>query len=135
MTTDSLGRVAGPRRRRTIEEKRRIVEETLVPGASVPSVARKHEVNANLVFGWRRLYQQGLLEVREGGVSMALLPVAAAPLRKRRLKRSRITTRVARAPITHGPIEIRFPGGGSISVQGAVSPEVLARVIELMARG
>ena len=52
MTTDALGRASGSRRRRTIEEKRQIVEETLVPGASVPVIARKYEVNANLVFCW-----------------------------------------------------------------------------------
>ena len=34
------------RRRRTVEEKRRIVEETLEAGASVARVARRHAVNA-----------------------------------------------------------------------------------------
>jgi transposase len=38
------------RRRRSIEEKRRIVEETMRPGASVAWVARQHDVNANQVF-------------------------------------------------------------------------------------
>jgi hypothetical protein len=33
------------------------VEETLVPGASVSRVARRHDVNANQVFHWRKLYQ------------------------------------------------------------------------------
>ncbi len=50
-----------PRRLRTVAEKRRIVEETLEPGASVSVVARIHDVNANLVFGWRKLYHAGLL--------------------------------------------------------------------------
>jgi len=36
------------------EEKRRIVAETLVSGASVSEIALKHGVNANLVFTWRR---------------------------------------------------------------------------------
>ena len=45
---------AGSRRRRTVEEKRRIVEETLAPGASLALIARRHEVNANLLFSWRR---------------------------------------------------------------------------------
>jgi transposase-like protein len=39
---------APKRRRRSIEERRRVVEETLVPGASVARVARAHGVNANL---------------------------------------------------------------------------------------
>jgi len=52
-----------PRRRfRTVEEKRRIVEEALEPGASVARVARAHGVNANQLFAWRQLYLQGQLE-------------------------------------------------------------------------
>ena len=39
-------------RRRTIQERREIVEETLVAGASVSRVARRHDVNANQVFYW-----------------------------------------------------------------------------------
>lgn len=49
------------RRYRSVEERRRIVEETLVPGTSVAIVARAHGVNANQVFGWRKLYHSGLL--------------------------------------------------------------------------
>jgi transposase len=48
--------VAAQRQRRRIAEKRRIVEETLVEGASVAQVARAQGGNANQVFGWRRLY-------------------------------------------------------------------------------
>ena len=50
------------KRRRTIKERRDIVEETLVPGASVARVARRHEVNANQVFYWRKLYREGRLQ-------------------------------------------------------------------------
>ena len=46
VATDALGRRTGPRQRHTLEEKRRIVEETLVPVASVARVARAHGVNA-----------------------------------------------------------------------------------------
>lgn len=60
------------RQQRSVEEKRRIVEETLVEGASVARVARAHGVNANQVFGWRKLYLAGRL----GGSGAAkLLPV------------------------------------------------------------
>src|SRR3954467_7195495 len=51
-----------PRRLHSVEKKRRIVEESLRPNASVTRVARAHGVNANQVFFWRKLYQQGLLE-------------------------------------------------------------------------
>jgi len=61
------------RQYRTIDEKQRIVEETLAEGASVARIARAHGINANQVFGWRRLYLAGRL----GGVGRAikLLPV------------------------------------------------------------
>ena len=36
------------------EEKRRILDEAACPGASVAEVARRHGLNANLVFAWRR---------------------------------------------------------------------------------
>jgi transposase len=49
------------RRRRSVEEKRRIVEETLEAGASVARVARRHAVNANQVFYWRKKYREGRL--------------------------------------------------------------------------
>jgi transposase-like protein len=52
------------RQRYSIAEKRRIVEETLAEGASVARVARAHGINANQVFGWRRLYLAGRLGER-----------------------------------------------------------------------
>ena len=39
------------------EEKRRIVDEAVIPGASVAEIARRHGVNANLVFTWRKAAQ------------------------------------------------------------------------------
>ena len=42
------------RRRWSAEEKARIVEETLAPGARVSEVARRWQVCSQQVFGWRR---------------------------------------------------------------------------------
>lgn len=36
------------------DEKQKIIAEALLPGASVAEIARRHGVNANLVFNWRR---------------------------------------------------------------------------------
>lgn len=52
--TTSGGRSRGPRRSWSPDEKRRIVEEAIRPGASVAEVARRHGLNANLVFTWKR---------------------------------------------------------------------------------
>ena len=78
-----ISRPRTKRRYRTGEERRRIVEETLASGTSVAIVARAHGVNANQVFGWRKLYQAGLLgspqaeSVGEASTScVRLLPVS-----------------------------------------------------------
>jgi transposase len=67
------GSAVAQRQRRSIAEKRRIVEETLAAGASVARVARVHGINANQVFGWRRLYLAGRLGEPKPGIK--LLPV------------------------------------------------------------
>lgn len=49
--------VSGPegRRRWTREAKARIIEETLVPGASVAEVARRHGLRPQHLYNWRSL--------------------------------------------------------------------------------
>lgn len=49
-----MGGGRGSRRRWTEEEKRQIVAQTRIPGVTVAEVARRCEVNTNLVFSWRR---------------------------------------------------------------------------------
>jgi transposase-like protein len=51
-------REVSKRQRRSAEEKRRIVEATMVPGASITRVAREHGVHANQVFQWRYEYRR-----------------------------------------------------------------------------
>src|SRR5580693_3787985 len=50
----------GRRRRWSAEEKARIVDETLVPGARVSEVARRWQVCSQQVFGWRRAARQAV---------------------------------------------------------------------------
>ncbi len=40
-----------------VEQKRKIVAETYLAGQSVSIVARRHDVNANQVFRWRRQFK------------------------------------------------------------------------------
>jgi transposase len=61
------------RRHRSKAERRRIVEEAQAPGMSVARVARAHEINANQLFHWRKLYREGRLAVE--GDEAKLLPV------------------------------------------------------------
>lgn len=67
-----------PRRRHSLEFKRRIVEEVMKPDVSVARVARANGVNANQVFGWRKLYLEGRLG-DVGPTLPRLLPVTVVP--------------------------------------------------------
>jgi transposase len=50
------GITSGRRQRRSWSdaEKQLLIAEALLPGASVADIARRHGVNANLLFNWRR---------------------------------------------------------------------------------
>lgn len=121
-STQSI-QVRGERRRfRTVEEKRRIVEEALEPGASVARVARAHGVNANLLFGWRRLYLQGQLEP-ENGETPGLLAVRVA---------DREASHRSHAPGASGTIQIQL-SKGTIRIVGVVDPASLQTALEYLA--
>src|SRR5260221_2379287 len=63
------------RRKRTEEERRRIVAESFELGASVSVVARRHDVNTNLLFTWRRRYGT---EAQGSGGSAGFVPAVIA---------------------------------------------------------
>ena len=55
MSTTGLVDTKQPKRRQYSEAlKRQMVAETQAPGASVSIVARRHDVNSNQLFRWRR---------------------------------------------------------------------------------
>ncbi len=116
--------LAGPRRRRSAVERRRIVEETLEAGASVARVALKHGVNANQVFQWRRLYRDGKLGPRAVG-AMKLLPVSV-------VEDQETLKTVPLEPVREraGAIHIELPGEVRISVEGSVDPIVVRAVLK-----
>ena len=114
-----------PRRRRSVEEKRRIVERTLEAGASVARVARTHGVNANQVFAWRRQYRQGLLECGKGD-ALRLLPVRVTEAAGSEAAGSR-SAQTQRTPA--GLIHIEFPKG-HLRIAGRVDTEALRVVLE-----
>lgn len=55
------------RRRWSVEEKLTMVRESLEPGHSVSVVARRHGINPNQLFHWRKLYQDGSLSAVSAG--------------------------------------------------------------------
>jgi transposase len=118
----------GPLRRRrlyTQEQKRQIVAETLVAGASVARIARRHGINANVVFTWRKQLRQ------MAPAAATLLPVQVAqasvvpPPKRRRVRK----------PVTEaGFIEIDLAGGHRVRVHGSADDRTVRSVIEALSR-
>lgn len=126
--TDKRGRRTGPRRRYSIAEKLQILEETRRPGASVADVARVHGINHNVVFGWRRLAQRGLLRT-ESIESASLLPVRVESPTV--LPTAKLPASIKEAP---GSIEVEFPEGVRVRVHGLVDVSALERVFKALRR-
>lgn len=66
--------IEGPtgRRRRTKAERARIAAESLVPGASVTDVARRHGTTRWQVYDWRKKLRTGQLVVPESVVALPM---------------------------------------------------------------
>ena len=123
----------GATKRRQYPEalKRQMVAETQAPGASVPVVARRHDVNSNQLFRWRRqLLPKAVVE------SGAMVPVEIAPDGGRpdggRPDGGRPDDGRPRRPEREGVIEIAFGCGARVRLRGEVSSETLRQVIELL---
>ncbi len=115
------------RKRRSVAEKRLIVEQALAPGASVARVARAYGLNANVVFHWRSLYREGKLAC-ETAQAMKLLPVSIAEREvAERLPEELVTP-------SRGSIHIELPGKVRISVEGHADPAAIRAVLEGLRR-
>jgi len=124
------------RRRWSIEEKRRIVELTLEPGASVARVAQAEGVNANQVFLWRRAHRNGELQA---DASMALVPVvlraeadSGAEMLRAEIAQS-ASREVCPAP-SSGSIRIELSGRGAIRVERGADRALLRTILESLCR-
>jgi transposase len=115
---DTTQQTVAPKRRQYSDAlKRQIVAEALAPGASVSVVARRHDVNSNQLFRWRRqLLPKAVVEK-----TSAMVPVEIAPDSDRPRRTDR-----------EGVIEIAFGCGARVRLRGEVSSETLRQVIELL---
>jgi transposase len=113
------------RRRRpwSDDEKRQIVAETLAPGASVSIVARRHDLNTNMLFTWRR--QIGAAGLLPAGDAVTFVPAAitaeASPV-------------ASPASSVVGRMEIILADGDRIIMGKDVDAAALARVVKVLSR-
>ena len=118
----------GRRRRRWSEARKRlIVAESYQPGVSVSVVARRHDVNANLVFSWRRQYRE-LARVVGGFVPVIVSSTEGAEPAKLLPAPPDIE------PQPSGRIEIALADGLRVTVDRDVDAAALSRVLGVLER-
>ena len=113
------------RRFRSKAERRRIVEETLVSGASVSRIARAHGVNANQVFHWRKLYRTGQLDLEAAAAGFLPVRIESADLEA--------APNVPRPAKAGGMIDVDL-GHARVRIEGTVDPGCVRAALEALRR-
>lgn len=110
------------RRFRSKQERRRIAEESLQAGASVAVIARRHGVNANQLFLWRKLLRDGMLDAEPASAQLLPVRIAEVPNEADRFVRS-----------YPGTIHIEL-GRVRVRLEGSVDPGSLRLILEHLGR-
>lgn len=115
------------------EERLRIVQETLRPGVVIAEVARRHGIGTGLLYTWRKemlaTAMAGLVPVQvQADVvgdtpAPAPAPISPPPASPVRLKSA------------SGRIEVEFPNGVRVRVDGGVDETVLRGVLAALDGG
>ena len=126
MRVEVLGGVER-RRRWSRDDKMRIIEETLAPGAVVK--ARRHGLSTSLVFTWRR--RARLASVVSAGPK--LVPVQLRPATAESVSSTEAPGAIP-SRRRRGLIEIELGGGKRVSVDENVDADALGRVLDVLSR-
>ncbi len=125
-------RVEAERRRRwSVEEKLRVVRETLEPGVVTKVVAERHGISTGLLYTWRK---QMLTTAMAGFVSVQVAPEAPAPMLAAPVEPP---VEPAQAPdvVPGGVIEVQWSSGVRVRVSSGVDVKLLRSVLaELSSR-
>jgi transposase len=131
--------LVGPERRRrwSEDEKARIIDESLRPGAQVTDIARRHGVSRALLYSWRRAarcapvspvappapdFVPVLLSAPEEPPSASAPTETTVPDRASRRALKRRTD-------GGGEIEVVLPGGARLTLRGRVEATALRAVL------
>lgn len=124
-------RKAAPRRSYSLEFKLAVLEQTRVPGASIAVVARENGINANVVFGWRKLLREGRLMPGQSEATTLVPVIVTDPT----------TISESASPASGDVTEARWGGvirielsRGTVSVQGHVDGDALRTVMQCLSR-
>ena len=122
----SAGSESGPRRcaRRWREaDKRRIVAESSEPGVTAAAVAKRNDLNANLLFDWGRKLRRQDRETR------AFVPVVVAPPSEVLVKEGDCGVSTL-----YGRMEIALSARSRVTVDRVLDAAALSRVLGVLER-
>ena len=130
----------GERRRRwSVEQKREIAAESLEPGISPITVARRYGISSGLLYTWRRHLLEGSLGTtprpvaKFARVEVLTMPPQPAPATPP-LPLSQPVPTPNSTNHPEGMIEIALPGGVSVRVDAQVDSGALRRVLAALVR-
>jgi transposase len=122
----------GRRRRFSDDYKAGIVEETLVPGAVVSDVARRHGLTPQQLFGWRRQARQPASGT-DTETPQFVPAVVAAPLPERAVRGGR-RKRTRQVDRTAGSIEVEIEGV-TVRIGRGAEAKTVAAVLRVLKAG
>jgi transposase len=128
----------GERRRRwSVDQKREIAAESLEPGISPITVARRYGISSGLLYTWRRHLLEGSLGTTSrpvakfARVEVLALPAQPAPATPPAPQPAPVANSMNHPD---GTIEISLPGGVSVRVDAQVDSGALRRVLAALVR-
>jgi transposase len=114
------------RRRWSWADKQQIVDETLVPGASISAVARRYGLHSSQLFAWRKAVREGdIEEAGAGSLDCLFAPVVLTG-------RSRVSP--PSGAIGCGRMEIVLISGRRIVVDASVEAAALGQIVNVLER-
>jgi transposase len=123
------------RRRWSVEEKLRIVTESLTAGVPVSVVARRHRVRSNLLFRWRKLARQGVGPLPDGVLSFVPVRVVADGAVARAVPAT-ASLQSDRPPdggkAVVSTVEIELPNGCRLRVVADIDSALLHRLVTVV---
>jgi transposase len=120
----------GGRRRWSVDEKARIIEETLVPGAVVSEIARRHGLTPQQLFGWRRAARRSAGDGADASQPRFVPAVVEQPTPEP-VRKPRKPRRVGRGGDATGVIEMEI-GGVTVRVGRGAEAKTVAAIIHAL---
>jgi len=133
-----------PKRRKSIEERRRIVELTFREGASISEIALANDIHPTSLSHWRSLYRSGRLtantprqETPGTASSTTFLPIRLTPEQAVTSPPSQITAQSVVSASTRelAVVQIMLPSGATLRVETSAIDAAFVCALLAEARG